>query len=421
MNPQARSSPLPLSADNPWPGLQSFDEATREFFFGRRSETDALFRLVRRETVTVLYGQSGLGETFALLRAGLFLKLREANLLPVPLRLEYSPTAPPPLSQFKAAVAAALREHRLDAPPPTEQETLWEYFHRSDLDFWDAQNRLVRLVVVLDQFEERFTLGRQNAETDEAVGSFLTELAQLLGNRPPPGVEARFEAQPATVAAFDFDKQSCKVILSLREDFLPELEGLRELFPAIIQNRFRLLPMNKAQALDVVLKPGAHLVNETVATAIVEFVASSRQDRPDGEVEPALLSLILQGLNARRLQRAQAQITADLLSGNKEKILEDFYEQAVGDLPARARLFLEDGLLTSSGYRDGLALEDARTEFGLDNQTLSALINRHLLRREEHSGATRLELVHDLLTGVVAGSRTQRLERLRWQKEREDE
>jgi hypothetical protein len=41
-----------------------------------------------------------------------------------------------------------------------------QYFYRGDVDFWDSQNRLVTLVLVFDQFEERFTLGRQSADID---------------------------------------------------------------------------------------------------------------------------------------------------------------------------------------------------------------------------------------------------------------
>src|SRR5262245_39495833 len=60
-----------VNADNPWPGLLSFREADREFFEGRRTETEDLFRLVMRERLTVLFGLSGLGKS-SLLQAGLF-------------------------------------------------------------------------------------------------------------------------------------------------------------------------------------------------------------------------------------------------------------------------------------------------------------------------------------------------------------
>src|SRR5580700_10896986 len=92
MNLQESQSLLQLSPDNPWPGLRSFDEGSKAFFFGRHLETDALLRLVRRETLTLFYGRSGLGKT-SLLQAGLFPRLRAANLLPIPIRLDCGPKA----------------------------------------------------------------------------------------------------------------------------------------------------------------------------------------------------------------------------------------------------------------------------------------------------------------------------------------
>ena len=58
-------------SQHPWIGLASFTEGDREFFAGRGEEIDELFRLVRREVLTLLYGVSGLGKT-SLLQAGLF-------------------------------------------------------------------------------------------------------------------------------------------------------------------------------------------------------------------------------------------------------------------------------------------------------------------------------------------------------------
>ena len=60
-----------LDGENPWPGLESFEEERTRFFFGREREAEALLDHVLDAPVTVLYGRSGLGKT-SLLRAGLF-------------------------------------------------------------------------------------------------------------------------------------------------------------------------------------------------------------------------------------------------------------------------------------------------------------------------------------------------------------
>src|SRR6476660_2520404 len=78
---------MQLDKDNPWPGLESFEEESQAFFFGRDHEIKLLRDHVLDTPVTVLYGRSGLGKT-SLLRAGLFPRLREENFLPVYVRLE---------------------------------------------------------------------------------------------------------------------------------------------------------------------------------------------------------------------------------------------------------------------------------------------------------------------------------------------
>src|SRR5579872_2389925 len=83
-----------LTADNPWPGLAAFTEQQHEFFFGRNDEAEELFRCVKRDRITLLFGKSGLGKT-SLLQAGLFLRLRTAAFLPVYIRLRYDDEAPP--------------------------------------------------------------------------------------------------------------------------------------------------------------------------------------------------------------------------------------------------------------------------------------------------------------------------------------
>ena len=72
-----------------------------------------------------------------------------------------------------------------------------------------------RLVLVFDQFEELFTLGRAGPD------QWLTELADLIENRAPAALEWRFEEAPELVEQFDFDRQDYRVLLCLREDYLP--------------------------------------------------------------------------------------------------------------------------------------------------------------------------------------------------------
>ena len=404
-----------VDAENPWPGLSSFREADRAFFQGREAETDALHRLILRERLTVLFGLSGLGKT-SLLQAGVFPRLREDNVLPVYIRLDYTPGHLPFTRQIQEAIARAAAAAGIEAPQARDGETLWEFFHRQGADFWNARNRIAVPLLVFDQFEEIFTLGK---DRDGGGGELLDELADLIEGRPPAAVKERLDAAPEQAREFSFNRHDYKVLFSLREDFLPDLEGLRERIRSIVHNRLRLTRMNGRDALTVATVPGGALIEPEVAERVIRFVAAEKETAagaphtPLGEleVEPALLSVVCRELNNQRRRHGEARITADLLAGSRTEILSDLYERNVADLPAAVRAFVEDQLLTVSGYRDSVAWENALSVPGVTAAALAKLIDRRLLRSEHRGGVQRIELTHDLLTGVIRDSRDRRQQR----------
>jgi hypothetical protein len=126
------------------------------------------------------------------------------------------------------------------------------------------------------------------------------------------------------------------VLISLREDYLAPLEGLKSSMPSITQNRLRLAPMTGSQALEAVRRPGGRLVTEDVAAAIVRFVAGGAEI-VNAEVEPSLLSLICRELNDKRIAEGRTEISLDLLAGSHATILAEFYERSLADQPAAVR------------------------------------------------------------------------------------
>src|SRR5439155_16853087 len=64
-----------IDEQNPWLGLDSFTEETRQFFHGREEEIAELARRVQRKPLSILFGQSGLGKT-SILRAGIVPRLK---------------------------------------------------------------------------------------------------------------------------------------------------------------------------------------------------------------------------------------------------------------------------------------------------------------------------------------------------------
>jgi hypothetical protein len=178
----------------PYVGLRAYAEADALIFCGREREAAELLRLVEADTVTILYGVSGVGKS-SLLRAGLLPRLRPRDYLPVVVRLDHEETAPRPQQQVLSALhAAAAKSGVLDLPAPREDETLWEYFHHpARAEYWTADHRLLTPLLALDQFEEFFSLGQENAARRARGHSFRAELLDLLANRPPAGATSAGE------------------------------------------------------------------------------------------------------------------------------------------------------------------------------------------------------------------------------------
>jgi hypothetical protein len=403
-----------IDEKNPWLGLASFTEETRQYFFGRDEEVAELARRVQRKLLTVLFGQSGLGKT-SILRAGLVPRLRAQGYCPVYVRIDYSRGSPEPAEQIKHAIRLNARRSGewTQTGVAVEGESLWEFLHHRDDVLLDESGRTLIPLLIFDQFEEIFTLAQGDDFGRARAARFIAELADLVENRPPKEFEARLEEDESAADRFDFARSDYRVLIALREDYLAPLEGLKSAIPSISQNRLRLAPMSGTQALVAVLEPGKGLVTQEVAEAIVRFVAGGAE-LANAVVEPSLLSLICRELNDARIAAGRREISLDLLAGSHTTILTNFYERALADQPATVRRIIEDELLTDSGFRENVAEESLVKRFseaGAEPNTLALLVNRRLLRIEERLDVRRVELTHDVLCGVVKASRDRRQER----------
>jgi hypothetical protein len=399
---------------SPWLGLASFTEETRAYFFGRDEEVAELARRVQRKLLTVLFGQSGLGKT-SILRAGLVPRLRAQGYCPIYVRIDYGRGAPEPAEQIKQAISRTARHagEWTQTGIAVAGESLWEFLHHRDDVLRDESGATLIPLLIFDQFEEIFTLAQSDDFGRARAARFIEELADLVENRPPKSLERALDDDESTAERFDFARSDYRVLISLREDYLAPLEGLKRVMPSISQNRLRLAPMTGTQALAAVMQPGKKLVSEEVAAAIVRFVAGGAE-LANAEVEPSLLSLICRELNDARIAQGRSEISLDLLEGSHATILSNFYERALADQLPAVRRVIEDELLTSSGFRENVAEERLLSRFkaaGGAPDTLAILVNRRLLRIEERLDVRRVELTHDVLCGVVKASRDLRHER----------
>ena len=405
------------------------------FFNGRDAESAELLRLVGQAPLTVLFSKSGLGKT-SLLQAGLFPRLRQQNILPVYVRLDVRDRSAPLLQQAAAALQAEISKHSVDATAPDAGESLWEYLHGRDVQWWSPKNQPLTPLFVFDQFEEAFTLG---AENTDAIERLRLDLADLIENRIPLDLAQRIE-EGDLAEQLDLRGQRYKVLLSFREDFLPEVEGWKGELPSLMRNRLRVLPMSADRAVQVVSgnTPTGRtheLVNDDTAREIVRFVAAAQtgdeksgrgKSSPQGG-RPAV------GKAGNRTRLAQSGVRGTqrktqgacpghyrrrAAQGDRHAIIGDFYQRCVVDVPDKTRRFIEDALITEGGFRNSYPLQDALDQGALTEPLLRQLVDRRLLRIDHQLGAERVELIHDRLTDVVREHRDRERERIRVRQQR---
>ncbi len=422
----SRQSSVLVDADHPWLGLLSFREQHRRFFFGREREIADLHERARRNRLTVLFGPSGLGKT-SILQAGLCPLLRESGALPVLIRLTYpgremDAVQPPPLiTQIAEKIATTLTDTGHELPPlladPTAITSLWALFHDTVGGLCHAA--APRIVLLIDQFEEIFTLGEDEARAKADAASLRDALADFTENRPPPAIQRQIDIEPELAERFDFDADPCRIVLVLREDYLARLERWRSAMPGLLRNRMEIRLLDGPRAFDAVAGParleGRDLVTAAVAADIVRAVAGAAPGTPLDEIAavPPLLSLLCAKLNELRLKHAAPQISADLLKISIRDILEDFYKGCFAQLPSAAavRNTIETLLISPSGFRESPSADSVLSALRARGIASPAAALRHLederlITSEERGGIRRIEITHDVLAPLAHASRT---------------
>src|SRR5215470_5209774 len=397
---------LQLDAGHPWPGLAAYDEGSSEFFQGRSAESAELLRLIHLAPLTTLYGKSGLGKS-SLLQAGLFPLLRADHYLPV--NIDCSQGSDLTLERVAKRLMAELHRTKGDFIALGD-ESLWEYLHRKDFEIWTTDNFPLTPVLVFDQFEELFL---RNDGNSKRIKQFLDGLGDLIENRIP--VELRSDAAKPKRSKLDLLTQRYRIVLSFREDFLPQVRVWEKKVPSLLRNYLRLEPMLRERAIAAVERSGAEVLDKGVAAVIVDFVGNAdeganRETAADPVIEPVLLSLCCYQLNR---QRDGKRIDKALVDRAGRDIPDSFYREALDDEevkgPPDVTRFIEGYLIQGDRDRGNYSKEGALNDGLLTERQLAALTDRHrLLRVVPHADTARIELIHDRLVPTVRKARDER-------------
>lgn len=232
-------TPPPLAPSCPYPGMVPFSEDDSSRFFGRDDEIKEILQRLRLHPFLAVIGPSGSGKS-SLVFAGLIPKLPESGLFGGKWLIHQMRPGKTPLTNLKTSLGIDLSNPGLavteNLPQPSSQ----------------------RLLLVIDQFEEVFTIAKE-----EAI-PFQETLLSLI--KIP----------------------NCYVVVTVRADFYPELMS-SAMWEQIQAHRLEVVPLKEAGLRQAIVKP-SDIVNVFVETALVERLIV------DAAGEPGFLPLIQETL-----------------------------------------------------------------------------------------------------------------------------
>jgi hypothetical protein len=400
---------------NPYVGPRTFsrDEAGR--YFGRESEARELLSLIISERLVLFYAQSGAGKS-SLLNTRIIPKLQEEGMAVLPTG-RVSGELPRGLNTVRNIFVfnLLLSMDESDGDPKRFTEMCLtdfltcltsldgvHYYFDEDVDCDDSDDDTrpaapdeeafepTPYVLLIDQFEEIVTTHADHWQERE---DFFKQLAEAMAADP-----------------------YLWVVLSLREDYVAELDPYAGLLPGHLRARFYMQRMGYEAALEAVEKPAKQFgrrFQPGVAESLVDNLRQIRvhstdssnpvRTRPGQFVEPVQLQVVCYQLWQNLIGQAGDAITQQDLEelGNVDQALAQFYEQALDEVVRKTdvseiklRNWFETQLITEAGTR-GTVYRGRRRTGGIENRAVDVLVTKYLLRSEVRTGGTWYELVHD--------------------------
>ncbi|MFD1542410.1 WD40 repeat domain-containing protein [Nonomuraea guangzhouensis] len=262
----------------PYRGLQPFRQSDADVFYGREQRTAELIAAVRAKAggsgLLLVTGVSGAGKS-SLLRAGLMAALSHGNPPGADKwRQEFITPTRDPLTELATVLATPVG---LDVPTlrdrlaqrPEEAASAARQAVLADASRGHADRRGERrMVLIVDQFEELFTLGEESAE----------------------------EEREAFVAALDaMTRGPAVVIVAVRGDFVDRMAAYPPLASALADGLFVVGPMTGAELRRAITGPAAAAGLET-EEGLVTTILGDLRTSGTGEYDAGALPLLSEAL-----------------------------------------------------------------------------------------------------------------------------
>ncbi len=264
--PTGPTAPVePVAGVCPYRGLQTFNEEQAEFFFGREADIQRLIERLKETRFLAVLGSSGVGKS-SLVRAGLVPALRlNAGPADDGWTIGIFKPGTRPISEL----AAQLSHLDHQRPLTSLHDELMDDTRALDLAGMRilARNDATdRLIWVVDQFEEIFTLCHDERERSAFVGNLL-HAATAAGGR--------------TI-----------VILTMRADFYAQTARWPELAAQFAAHQYLVSPLSLDGMRQVIEQP-ARLVGLELEQGLTETILDDVDGQPGSLplLEHALLEL----------------------------------------------------------------------------------------------------------------------------------
>lgn len=396
-----------VNSEAPYPGLDAYNEEHSDFFFGRDDEIATLVSLITTNKIVVLYGKSGIGKT-SLLAAGVLPLLRKDNYLPVYMTLRFDQPDVSPMLQLKKNIEKAFRLHGYNQS--IQDLTLWEFFSTTV-----TREDIPTPILILDSFELFFQGSQANSKQKNEL---ISELADLAEPRIPSAIIKKYSNSPVPYPA---ESPRCKVLISVREDYLVHLESITSFIPSLTDNLVRINQLSHNNVVNYIRKAGGQLLNNDIAEQIADliFMKSIPENHYTDKLdelkqsslyEPFLVSYICQQINELRKQSFAAKITDEVLKKvNIGRIIKSLYYNNTYDLSPKHRNLIENELITLDGYRKLTSRKEITNQKGLPEEIIEKLIERRILRNEYWNESEHIEISHELLIPIIKQSRDKRI------------
>jgi energy-coupling factor transporter ATP-binding protein EcfA2 len=158
----------PIEDDCPYVGLKTFEEKTSKWFFGRDRVFQELMQKIKQYSFVFVVGASGIGKS-SLVKAKLIPEMEEKSYRT--LRMEPSTN---PIQNLKAAFTSELGGTNIDVAEI--EENIEKFGLREAISVLLISKPGIKILLVIDQFEEIFTICRHKSDRDQ----FITMLVDVI-------------------------------------------------------------------------------------------------------------------------------------------------------------------------------------------------------------------------------------------------